>query len=534
MENMGPERSSLPPLGLWLGGVGIIVVLLALPLPYPPWAERTIPQAPERGTILRNLIEAEGSLAPSKAVPGRRLPTAGPPSAGIQITLSERGLPAGATWGASWTSNFSSVADAGTEAPENLTTSLQNGTFLFEFTAAAGYLPQPTALVVNVSGFPVVLNVTYTPGVQVNFTLGFFEYGLPNGTPWGVTVSPGGAHRSARVDVGYGDLLCFVLPNGTYDVAPDLVPGFAAVGGWDNPIAIRGSGEFVNATFVPGYPVTFAEGGLPSGDNWSVTLNGSTVTTANRTIEFEEANGSDYTYWISTYAPYTATPLDGSFNVSGTPILFNITFGPSRSVEVYAVWVNETGLPSNTWWVLTLAGRTYATEGRSVQDALPNGSYPYSVAPVAGYDCDNCSGNLSIEGRSLAQRVDFFPAPAFDYALDFVEVGLPPRTAWSVSVDQSDHTSDNSTIVVRLPNGSYPFEIGGVSGYSVHTSSDSIRISGAMVEEHIDFSENATGSGFLGVSPPIVGYLALAGIIALVSAVAITVVRRRPRPPPPD
>ncbi|MCW4028890.1 MAG: PQQ-binding-like beta-propeller repeat protein [Candidatus Bathyarchaeota archaeon] len=62
------------------------------------------------------------------------------------------------------------------------------------------------------------------------------------------------------------------------------------------------------------FNVTFTQTGLPSGTNWSVTLNGQTITSTNETITFEVHMG-DYNYTITLPDGFTSVvPLSGTFS----------------------------------------------------------------------------------------------------------------------------------------------------------------------------------------------------------------------------
>jgi phospholipase C len=86
--------------------------------------------------------------------------------------------------------------------------------------------------------------------------------------------------------------------------------------------------------FPTEYSVTFAESGLPLGTAWSVTVNGTTRGSTTNTTTFNETNGS-YSFFAATPALYGQA---GFVQVTGAPVLLNVTFSQARSTscEPYA------------------------------------------------------------------------------------------------------------------------------------------------------------------------------------------------------
>ena len=87
------------------------------------------------------------------------------------------------------------------------------------------------------------------------------------------------------------------------------------------------------------YTVLFSETGLPSGTSWSVTFNGSTLSSTTNTITFTAASGT-YSYSIGSLSGYTVSPSSGSTTVNGKNVSQGITFSASpkiSSTELYAI-----------------------------------------------------------------------------------------------------------------------------------------------------------------------------------------------------
>ena len=87
------------------------------------------------------------------------------------------------------------------------------------------------------------------------------------------------------------------------------------------------------------YTVSFSETGLPSGTSWSVTFNGTTLSSTTNTITFTAASGT-YSYSIGSLSGYTVSPSSGSTTVNGKNVSQGITFSASpkiSSTELYAI-----------------------------------------------------------------------------------------------------------------------------------------------------------------------------------------------------
>src|SRR2546428_3651713 len=94
------------------------------------------------------------------------------------------------------------------------------------------------------------------------------------------------------------------------------------------------------------YPVVFNENGLSNRTSWSVTMNGTTLTSEHPDITFSEPNGT-YSFTIATTRGYSASPSSETINVKGAgphqPVLFTVPWSTS-SVTVYPSSGNPTAI----------------------------------------------------------------------------------------------------------------------------------------------------------------------------------------------
>jgi YVTN family beta-propeller protein len=83
------------------------------------------------------------------------------------------------------------------------------------------------------------------------------------------------------------------------------------------------------------------------------------------------------------------------------------------------------------------------------------------------------------------------------YTATFTESGLPSGTTWTVVLNGSTQSSSGSSIVFPATNGTEPFTVNSVSGYTAAPTSGSLTIEGTSVAKAIQFTATSSGS-----SPP--------------------------------
>ena len=241
------------------------------------------------------------------------------------------------------------------------------------------------------------------------------------------------------------------------------------------------------------YSVSFTESGLPTGLNWSVTLNGTTGSASTPgSIEFSEPN-STYAFTVGSVAGYTASPSSGSVTVNGAAVSEAIVFSPSV-VAMYAVTFAESGLPTGTNWSVALSGVTQSGSGGSIAFMEANGTYSFSIGAVSGYTASPSFGTVTVNGGSPpTQTVTFTLISTTKYAVTVTETGLPTGTLWNVYLYGSaagySANGTGASILVPAPNGTYTYVV------EVNTSS---------------VSSYAPVSGFFALSE-LVGNVSVAG-----------------------
>jgi len=154
------------------------------------------------------------------------------------------------------------------------------------------------------------------------------EKGLPTGEAWYLDLGgwPVGASTSSFQVAN--------LTAGSYAYTFDEFPGVPAtakLGGASLPL--NGTLDLTRsatATVTYAYPfaVTFVETGLPLSLNWSITIQGKTLTApAGTNITFNLSDGN-YGYKIGKIAGYVSVALPHVAKVDGLPVTIEVLFGP--------------------------------------------------------------------------------------------------------------------------------------------------------------------------------------------------------------
>src|SRR6266581_634958 len=359
-----------------------------------------------------------------------------------------------------------------------------------------------------------------------------------NGTAVVATIPVGDYPFDVGYNSGNGDVYVSSIGSGNLTVIEGTtVVGTVAVGGAPHGIAYDAGNGYVYvanfasdtvsvfSTIVPPL-VTFTETGLPSGTSWSVTLESASNSSATTTIMFSVPNGT-YAYVVRSVFGYAASPSTGSVTVNGAPVQVAISF----SVTTYAVTFTETGLPSGTWWSVTLDGASNGSATATIGFSAPNGTYTYAIGSVFGYAASPVSGSVTVNGTPVNIAISF---SVTTYAVIFTETGLPRGTSWSVTLGGTTQNSTADKITFMEPNGTYTFSVSPVAGYEVSRSSGSVSVSGKAANESVSFT-----ALFLGL-PAMEGFALLAGIMIVLVAVGVVLAlrwvkrkRRVPRTPPP-
>jgi len=305
----------------------------------------------------------------------------------------------------------------------------------------------------------------------------------------------------------------------------------------------------LNATNVDRYPLVgpwttplavFAASGLPANTSWGVDFNGVTYTSTGPAITIPLTNGAyvAYDYAALEVPGYAPTPANGSGTLTGSGLSVLFDF----AVVTSEVDFTANGAPAGTSWSVAVTGssvdQTLGSTGSSVQFNLPNGTYSYAVAPIAGYTISPSTGTFTVAGTSVAITVNFTQVV---YGLHFIATGLPAGSTWQVGIGGIPTPSTGTSVSFTAPNGTVTYTVTAPSGYTATPASGSLAVAGGPVTVYVAFTANATGSGTTGTTGsssssalPDYAWIALLVILAIVAVLGwVMAMRRRPGGPGP-
>lgn len=363
------------------------------PSPVPQGSSATLASQPARVTF-------------SNETPER--PSTGPTYSAV---FSETGIPAGDFWSVNVECNNSSASptpSASAYAPSNASIALSNGTCVAVGNGWGHGYPTQAATMFTVNGGPVALTVAFASTPPTVTALIFVEYGIGNGTTWGINFS--GPVRNATVNGPYGDLVLFIGTPGSYNSTIFVGQGFELDGGgrtYNFTCPGPGGYSIFFLRFEAITDVTFHEVGLPPGTSWSVGI-GNVYSNASMTgtIDFRIPNSPNWSFDVPASGPLLPSPSHGKFNATGAPIYIPITFG-----QPYTVSFEEGGLPVGTRWVVSLAGTTNTSTTTMIGFLEPNGTgYSFQVGSVPGYVATPSFGTIAVEGSPATESVTFAPS----------------------------------------------------------------------------------------------------------------------------
>jgi YVTN family beta-propeller protein len=162
------------------------------------------------------------------------------------VAFAEEGLPTGTLWSASL------AGTANLSIGSTLTFTMSNGTYPFTVRPQPGYDVSPASGTIGVSGGDVRMGINFTSLAAAAYSVTFSESGLPNGTPWTVTMN-------GVVGSGLGRLTFQGVANGTYPYSVGPVGGYAATPR-NGSVTIDGFGGLVGVVFAAIGPSTPSPG----------------------------------------------------------------------------------------------------------------------------------------------------------------------------------------------------------------------------------------------------------------------------------
>lgn len=367
---------------------------------------------------------------------------------------------------------------------------LPNGTYSFYVaTVNKTYFPNPSSFTLRVNGQSSSEQIVFS---LFTYAVSFSESGLPSGTKWFLNVS-GPIQKSLSTT---SSLISFNLPNGTYNYSiSNLDSNFAPHSGSGN-FTITGSPKSIGIIFLRLYNVEFYQEGLPAGIKWYVNITDpQSFNSSNTSLIFKEPNGS-YHYFVgigNTNFELNNTTSTGNFTVDGLAVTPAPQSSPIVFYALHIVTFQEHRLPPGIIWYLNITGgRTFSTFSNSISFKQPNGTYQYKVFSGNNlYRPSPSAGSFSVKGwplssSSLNLSITFY---LVTYVVSFVESGLTTGTPWSVTLNNTTKQSINNTIIFTESNGSYPYFVDPLSGFSTYNYTGNVTVNGSALSETVVWNE---------------------------------------------
>jgi len=409
----------------------------------------------------------------------------------FEVEFTESGLPAGTAWSVTIYLPVGPSEGETSESP-TIAVNLPNGTYAYTVGAVPNYVSTPTGSDVTVDGALVSVTIDFS----ATFTIAFDETGLPTGSEWYI-------YLNSSSNYSTGATINFSAENGSYDFDVYSSLGFSAAP-QAGTVVVAGADQVVpvvfSSTYYPTFTVEFTESGLPTGSAWSVVMNDYELHSTSLALNFTEEDG---TFYFDVYGPdgYTATPNDAPAVVDGAPITEAITFAPT--VTDYLVEFEETGLPAETSWTVTLGGVPEEGSTTSISFSEPADSYAYSIV-ATGYYADPASGSVDVVDESVYVPVTFSAVPPATFTVTFEETGLPSGSVWWANITGgSSLRSTDASATTDLANGTYDYSFqsqdptyrGGTGVLDVDGEIQTVMVEFTLVEFAVTFEETGLPTG---------------------------------------
>ncbi len=317
-------------------------------------------------------------------------------------------------------------------------------------------------------------NVALLSVAQI-YSVMFSETGLPSGTSWSVTLN-------GAMETSTSSTITFNEPNGTYGYTVSTPisggSGVRYVTVSSGSVTVNGNNAAVPVSYTTQYYLSTYSS--PSTGGTTTPLSGWYNASSTVTISATPDSGYAFLSWTgSGSGNYTGKSSSHAITMD-SPITETAYFG-----KLYSVVFTESGLPSGTeWWVNLTNGQSFNSTATTITFNEVNGTYSYSVATI-NKSWSSGGGSFTVNGSSLSQSVTFTEVT---YHVTLTESGLPSGTSWSVTLNGKTSSYSTASAVFALQNGTYTFEIGNVSGYSVSQSSLTVAVNAAGVSKVVSFS----------------------------------------------
>jgi len=182
---------------------------------------------------------------------------------------------------------------------------------------------------------------------------------------------------------------------------------------------------------------------------------------------------TSYAPWINP-ASINQNPMIGG---GGDSVWFQVRYAGAET----SVNFTETGLPTGQKWTVTLGTSTNSSTGSKMTFANQvNGTFPYTVDYISGYNVTPSNGTVTVAGKNLTVALAFQPMTTPLEPVYFNETGLVSNTTWGISI------AGVGTVRSNLPSVEFNLTNGGtfnvtptpLAAYNVSPVSENITVAG--------------------------------------------------------
>ena len=159
--------------------------------------------------------------------------------------------------------------------------------------------------------------------------------------------------------------------------------------------------------------------------------------------------------------------------------------GQTITSDHYNITLRETGLPNDTRWFASIGTITQYSNNSTISFYEPNGTYNITIGGNNDYKPLPNTFKLTVRGSNVSQVIVWVPVL---YSVTFIESGLPIGTFWNVTLGNETSTTANSTIVFRVKNGTYNYEIPEVNGIISTSPNGTIKVNGEQTKVFVEFT----------------------------------------------
>ena len=310
----------------------------------------------------------------------------------FSVSFNETGLPSGTSW------NVTFNGSPGSSTTSTITfTGVVNGNYSYSIGSVSGFSASPSSGSITVGNANVTVAINFTVTVVTpTFVVNFTETGLPSGTSWSVTFNGtlGSSTTSTITFTG--------VANGGYPYTVGSVSGFSSSPSTGTVTVSNANVTVaVNFTAAVTFSVSFNETGLPSSTSWSVTFNGSQLSSTTSTITFKAQNGN-YSYSVTGPTGFAASPASGSVLVSGTSVNVSIAFASTLTRSSTSIVCSPNPGPVNSPITCTATVTGSSPTGKVTwSTSSTTGSFSPAISTLSKGTCsttyiDASSGSVNI------------------------------------------------------------------------------------------------------------------------------------------